>query len=577
MKKNYLDKAYYGIISLVLFCSCSVDNSYDLSKDIDLTMALSGNGLAVKLGGTEKMYLKDILKVDDSDLLDTISSGTNMGLYYLDKKNDSEINFNVDNITPFTIDPVSISTGELFKAPTSYSNLNVSKDTAIVTQATMECDIKQIPDAVEEIHKVSLNNVYATIAISIDNSKFKIASYNNLKIKFPDFIKSSYLNENQEYVISGSSQTFIIPIESVEFPVNGSFGQKVVNGEVTQSALTNISGDITIATNGTVNISEGETAKAHFVISISQISPIQITGLVNPSINPTVDPINISSELPDFLKDDAVQLSVTSPTVKFTIAGENIPVPLLFCGVLNSIKKNQTLATASIPESGRVTINKNAQSEFYFSQTGTPFDPLGKDASAQNETVSKLNTLIKTIPDNIQVDLDNGKITTDKSSEHSIELGKAYSANINYEVLVPFQFDKGLTIVYNDSVSDLNKDLKNYLADGVTITADALNTIPLNLNLDLIPCDVDGNQISDIKVTTSSISAGSLLAPVTTSLSVTCTPTSQADISKIDKLKFKVTASSSNVASGEILISSQYVQLTNVRIKLNGKIITNFN
>ncbi|KAA6310481.1 hypothetical protein EZS27_038222, partial [termite gut metagenome] len=51
-----------------LLFSC-VDQSYDLDKDIDLTLTVGGESLIFPLGDTEKMFLSKFVKVEDSDLL----------------------------------------------------------------------------------------------------------------------------------------------------------------------------------------------------------------------------------------------------------------------------------------------------------------------------------------------------------------------------------------------------------------------------------------------------------------------------------------------------------------------------
>ena len=48
--------------------SC-MDDSYDLNN-VDLTMGLGSDGLSVTLGNTEKIYLGDLLDLDESVKLD---------------------------------------------------------------------------------------------------------------------------------------------------------------------------------------------------------------------------------------------------------------------------------------------------------------------------------------------------------------------------------------------------------------------------------------------------------------------------------------------------------------------------
>jgi hypothetical protein len=577
MRKLCLRKGTCGLLLLLFLGSCSVDSSYDLSKDIDLTMALGGNGLALKLGNTEKMYLRDILKTNESSLLDTITSGDNLGLYYLVESGSSNFNVNVDSIAPFEINPISARTNALYAVPQDVSGANFYKDTLASAKSNLNIAIPNIPVEVKEVHSVSLSNAYATIQLSTDNSKFKITSYTDLKVKLPDFVESSLLNSAHEYVVSGSSETITIPIQTLEFPVDGSFGHEVLDGEIQQDGEVSLDGNIRLSTDGTVDLSKGETVKVVFNVTFSKISPQQITGLVDPTLNIDIDPIQIRSELPQFLKDDSVRFSVTNPTVKLSFNGENLPFPLLFKGILESRVNSQVIASVSVPQSGRVSIPKGSTSVSYFSQASTPFDPYGVDASANKETVTDLNSLITKLPEQITVDFNDGKVIADQSAEHSIYLGQDYGVGVDYEIFIPFQFDKDLQVLYNDSVVDMNKDLKDYQAEGLTITATALNAIPLNLLVEIIPYDVDGNVISGISVESATIASGTLDSPKQTEVSVKFSPTSPAYVSEIEKLKFKFTASASDLATGEVLLSTQYIQMNDLRIKLNGTIITNFN
>ena len=78
-KQNSLRVALMcGVAGGLLLASCT-DSDYDLSKDIDLTMGLGSQGLALKLGSTQNVYLRDFFTVDDSEMLDTLGSG----MYYL--------------------------------------------------------------------------------------------------------------------------------------------------------------------------------------------------------------------------------------------------------------------------------------------------------------------------------------------------------------------------------------------------------------------------------------------------------------------------------------------------------------
>ena len=110
MRKRFVNKHYAMMLAAAatgLALSGCVDNSYDMSEDIDMTMGLGSEGLQLKLGSTEKIMLADILEVDGN--LKTDSEN----LYYLVEEGNTNVSFNpgnasiaIDNTTLSPIIPV---------------------------------------------------------------------------------------------------------------------------------------------------------------------------------------------------------------------------------------------------------------------------------------------------------------------------------------------------------------------------------------------------------------------------------------------------------------------------------------
>lgn len=74
---------YASLIAIALASgvttSCSIDDTYDLDKEFDMTVGLGSEGLSLRLGNTEHVMLNDVLDIEDNDLVET--DGQN--LYYL--------------------------------------------------------------------------------------------------------------------------------------------------------------------------------------------------------------------------------------------------------------------------------------------------------------------------------------------------------------------------------------------------------------------------------------------------------------------------------------------------------------
>ena len=576
-KRHKLQNLAVILLSGASMVACSVDDKYDLGSDIDMTMGLGSEGLALKVGSTEKTFLKDILKIEDSDMLDTVTTGT--PLYYLVKDGSANVSVTVGAINPFKIEDVAIKTTPFYTSPTSGTlpqDVTIP-ETDVSGDETTDLKINGIPSEVTSIKGIKFSNVNLTISYNVYRNStsvfngFEVTGV-NLKFELPSYV---YLNGGKHEYSTTKLGTITIPLDSIVLPNNGSeFGTLVKNGNIEiLSQAVKVSGKIASKIKQGTSVNTGDKAILNVKVSISSVSPKSVSGIMDPDINPTIDPINIKNDLPDFLNDEAVELNVTNPTLRFDIAGTQLPIDLDFKAQLQGYKN------VNIPASGEISIPKSKSSTFYVYQGDDPFDPAGVVSSASRYKVNTLNTLITKIPEEIKIDVSGNKISTNKSKIHEVNLPLSCNMDMNYKVLVPFKFGKNLCIVYNDSIEDMNKDLKDYDAQGAEITATAENSIPLNLEVELQAYDINGKQIptSELEITKVTALAAPTVGGTTNSdLKIELLPKASGVISRIEKLLFKITAAS-NVEEEGILTSEQYIKMLDLRFRLKGQIIANLN
>ena len=96
----------------------------------------------------------------------------------------------------------------------------------------------------------------------------------------------------------------------------------------------------------------------------------------------------------------------------------------------------------------------------------------------------------------------------------------------------------------------------------------------MQLEISVEPVGIDGRVLDGVNVTTDLIAAGDGTTAVKTPITLTLTAQNPADISRLDKLRFHIVAASP--ATGE-LRSDQYFYLDNLRLKLLGQVISDFN
>ena len=610
MKKrvNLLARATVVALTMGMVASCSIDDTYDIDKEFDMTVGIGADGLALRLGNTEPVYLNDVLDIEDNDLIDTDQNH----LYYLVKSDNSQFDVTIGNAVG-SIDGIELNSDQSIVSfadvdnPLGLTSVTINQgeefnQSGVTAESEFDASIDDIAEEVNSIRRIvpesSLFNLRLEVYSNNPDLRFNVTEISNLKLKFPDYleVEGTAADNVLDINIPGNPNSSVVDLGQVRLidllmgdddqplglPVtDDGQGNRVID----ITGMASMSGDFKLTSAQEQTMNEGDEVRVRLVIELAsggEITVASIDGEVNPAINPDMDPIEISDDLPDFLRDEAVTLEMQNPTIKFDVDATQLPVPVEFSGEITSYAENgSVMATASLPQSGKVDINKGQNSVYYFSQEGSPYDPTGIDPAATVYTVDNLSDLVRKLPDNIQVDCNDGRVNVKQGVLHSIALNRTYSGTINYDVLVPFIFNSGMTIVYTDSIADMNEDLKDYQAEGFDVTGEAYNTVPMELVADIEPLDLNGNVLTGITVTPATIAAGTGLhegednnGAVKSNITITLTAQNPADVSRIDKLRFHVTAGSE--AQGA-LYSNQYFSIQNLRLKLKGQIIGDFN
>lgn len=590
--------------------SC-IDKDFDLSDDIDMTIGLGTDGLAVKLGSTEKIYLEDILEVDQSVKVDKAN------MYYLVENGSTDVDFSVnrvnttiDNATLHAdypvIDFANVITDAGLPADASmplpgdwtYRNrAHGTTDEFAFHLSDIQADVKQIETIYpEEGTKVAL----LLRLVTSPNVKMAFTEITDLKITMPEYMRI-------KSVTQGTFDGNVITIPSVRNPQQGivcdvlvdriELGEDgIIDGRgkldlpVEKNKVT-MDGNFHMAATSAFTATATDYARVELDLTIgggrpgdpATIGLAGVTGRFDPVIDPKIESIDIASSLPDFLDDPEVTLQVANPTIKFVADMRQIPLTLNFCGELTSKKEGTGgfSKTVRLPKQGTATFKGNTENWIYFAQTDSPYDPTGNvltetPVATEQYKVDNLGTLIEKLPDYINVNVSDKKIRV-KDGLYTIELGRNYHASMQYDIYVPFMFNSGLKIVYRDSTDSMNDDLKDYQAEGLEVTATALTTVPLDLLASAYPVDASGAEIPGIHVSEVSIPAGDGQNETSHDITLTIRLDNPKDLQRVDRLFFRVHAEAGQTAQGQALNSRQYLRLKDVRLRLKGQIVGDFN
>lgn len=612
----------------LLFTGC-IDDSYDLDK-VDLTMKLNTDGLGVKLGNTDLIALADILDEDE-----TVKTEAN-GLYYLVKDGTSNFNVKVDNMTTsFNDTKLDMNTPVLqyndVKEQLETVGVFVEKHKPLPIPANFEMhgsaegdqevdfkitdvsDVKQVKTIDLQRSKVALTLTEANKPASLN---LGVTHLKNVRLYLPKFLGVTDVAPGWElkegnvlvYTLNGGIYNYnrnnpeicSVYLNKVALDKTENKG-KVENGgiELTPNELNvRMTAEQVFFENRagrelSMNVGDQASVRLDIKVPNNKLNISQVTGIFNPAIDPDNERIDVSNDLPDFLQDKEVRIVATNPTIRFHANMSTLPVGIDMRGTLTAVKENGAFengATTKVVKLDKGVMEMGRDNYVYYCNQGnTPYDPEGAKAGAATvKNTANIGDLITELPDYLEVDLKNNQINV-KNEYYTVQLGRDYHVDADYSVFVPFEFDRGLKVVYNDSTESMHSDLKDLSATGtLEVMADAYNTIPLELLVGLKAVDVDGNvvpvEFNTVEAhvapghgTTYTMNGGVKQrsdSEVMTPIKITAKLDDKDLLSRIDKLCFNIHA---DATGSNKLVSTQYLKLNNIKIKLHAGVIADFN
>ncbi|WP_281960502.1 hypothetical protein [Bacteroides clarus] len=581
-KKRPLIAVALLLTSLGITTSC-IDNSYDLNKDIDMTISAGGEHLAIPVGYTEKITLDKIIEIEEGDDLQVLENGE---YHLLKSDNIDETNTSVNLVTVNDSEnPINLI--EVISNANYPSKIDVSASDK-ESEGKIETEAHEIDNAVIEIGALTANTpTKLTLNFKIEttgNISYSDVTIENMTIIFPDFIQfkegqnglnGQTLTISGEVIPHGSNFTKDLYITKYVFGNKYGEGNKVQ--EENGDRIIRIENQkITVKTNVIVHEAQGSgSLNISPTAILAAMTVNNVLGTIKPEMN--VEPTNVElTNLPDFLQDDEVKLDITNPIFSFK-ANNPLQTNIEMDGVMTGYKNGQVTKVVKIGSGngGNPIILKPSgdnQQTISLTRVATAIE------GATNVVVPNLNDIIETIPDYITVDLEP---TVKSDDYYNVELGQKYILNSSYDIDVPLNFGSNLKIVYDETIDNFDLDLEDVDIKKAILSINAVNTIPLAMeikNENVSALDANGNVIKDIDVTVEGTITESKdgKAEVSSTLNINLNETAEGAISKLDGLKLKVTAVPGQATDVQLL-STQWLQLTDMKLKIPNGIKVDLN
>ena len=573
------------LLSPLAFTSCT-DDHYDLNE-VDSTIGVGSDGLRLPTSSTDEIQLSDVLELNESDVVKIQENGD-----YMFEQDGGDVTPARPMIDIIQISKQSTTSEALVIPKNLITGINaMGKKTGVRKADNIG---KEAPVNHFDFSGNQPAEVLSLKTVSVD-ANIKLA------VSFSSALKSCVTKIAKLSLNMPSYMSFTASTTSGDLSVNG---HKITLANISTANEITLNIDINAldfksGNNGTLAIEGGKIKMDGEVVMGVEISPsdINLSGLTSGDLSitshiqfpdfkvtgaqgrfsPTIDLGNLGeatiNNVPDFLKNGNVVVDLANPQIWLT-TNSDLTLDGYVDGVIKAYKKGQVIASVNV---NGINIQANATSKICICRNAASL--VDGSMFTQVIEVPTLSTLIRTIPDKLVFEAD---ARADSQNEYAITFGRQYNISPSYTIKSPIAFAEDARIVYNDSIEDMNKDLKDLdFAEGTYINVDANveNKVPAHLTVSAYAVDVNGKRMNDVSIVVSDVVAGSPdgTTPVVTPLNVKVQQKKAGVLKNVDKLMFTIEGSAKengNIIEGVTLNAYKHTLVArDIVVKVVGKMI----
>lgn len=592
MKKKQMKASLLlaSLLTLGFSLTGCTNDDYDFDQ-IDATMGFGSGELEIPASSTMNIPLSDILELEEGGSVKIAANGD-----YLFQLTGSDASSASPMISPIVL------RGNSYSKPLTLNANSAAKGTrAAGTHLSFVSPKQQMfvyngtDAAVKSLKSAEVaGEIELKIILTLGGLSSAINKINKATLTLPGYLEISQVTGNgngvpmvygskitMENVSTSRNLQLTIKAKKLDFEKQDDYGKVVIgdNGSIKMDGYFDLGIEANITGVPTSELSIGAN------VTVNDITLKSATGIFDPEINiSSLGDVSVTG-VPDFLSEDGVRADLDNPQIILSIKNDMDAAAKVSAKVI-STKNGQNLATVQLPEMHiyKTTVTPVTKICICRHKTAELTDQYG---AANVYEVSNLATLINQhIPDHVQITDVEAK--ADLSQEMTIEFGRNYNVVPSYEIYAPLAFAEDAVIEYADDFDGWNDDLDDLeLSEGtyVRLTADAQNLVPATLIVEATPLGLEGTDISNlievnVKKGTVKASADGVKA-ATSPLEIELREKVKGGLQKLDGLSYKVKGKASHdgtTVTGINLNSEKHtLKLENIKVKLVGKVIGNFN
>lgn len=605
MRKKYAIAGF--IVSSCLICTGCIDESYDLSKDIDLTVTVGGDNLTFPGGSTEAISLKKILDLneDEENTLKTNNGEINslsLGDYYL--KEDA-----APTETYIDIQSTSVKLGKEIEEKETLTFVNPQiagmEEVKVLTKLNTKYQIhnENIPSQLQKINWLEIEEpTHLRIYFDAQDKIAGLTMKKGLTITFPEYITletydgSFYKVENNTVTIENDTQFDnngakidfnIVKIDFTHPSVNENFFTPSTDPkDLNNTGILDL--DVTLLVRGEIaakaedfqlGVLTGEATLGAYITfddAVVKRGSVQIV----PNFNVEVQEVDFV-DVPDFLDDEDTNIDLYDPHI-FLYINNPAPIGVNVTADLVALDENNNTIFTHDGKEARIHVGNSNYAEpnalYIPAETEIVFAISRRDHTYGPDTttivIDNINDLVEKIPAKISVQNVESSVPP---IDYVIELGKRHTVTAGYEFITPLAFGDHLNFVYKDKMDGWNEDLEDIQIKCIEVEMTTINEIPMEMTLEATPINNYGNGINNVMVYASGkINAGKKGQPAVGSIKLTLR-SNDGKIDHLDGIDFVITGKSPATTAGTPLNENQTLKLTDIKLRIKEGVTLDLN
>ncbi len=567
-----------GVCSCMMLTGCTNDD-YDWDN-VDKTLGF-GNSLTLPANNSLNVTLDDIFDLGNTDLITIDSNGD-----YRFGKDPEQVDGVKVKVDPITLDnDLSQPFGFTFNLPDEVMLLPV----AVIDCSTLPAEVQEalspsreihtmeyefnVPDEVKSLDYVSLGG-QSGISLQFSLTMPSTISGSEVILDLPDvFDIPSGVEAGNVIRLDNPSGT-----QTIELSLKGiGITDRPEDGSQDYACLENGQFHLKGAVNMTVKIKElvkpaSPEVNVNAAVTMEAIRITSAKGIFKPTVNPMTVGTTTINDLPDFLVNEDVVADIDNPQIWLDITS-NLPLG----GIVEAQLSSST--TTSIVELSQAKGNA-----LPIAADGVTRLVVCRKAPANLKGYTPviapdLSTIIRKLREPMTVGIAVTSFEAQQDGPVTVELGHNYEFTPAYQFTAPLALGSDARVIYTGTETGWNSDIDDIglsKSAVITLTADAVNNVPGDVEVNITPLGLNGNTLKDLTVVPvkNTVAGGSSMP-----LEFRITDQTGEAFKLLDGIEYRieVTAPADNNLKGATLNSGQTIRIANATFFLDGKVVIDAN